>query len=231
MRPTVAALSRWFDVRAISLRDDASSIDDYVRQLSDALDERGIERAVVCGVSFGGLVALRFAATHPARVRALVLASTPGPGFGLKPRHRLYARLPWIFGPLFLAESPWRLRREVAVALPDRRARWSFRWSVLATLPRAPLSLSAMARRALLMGSGDVNADVARVTAPTLIVTGEQALDYVVPADGSAAYATLIAGARAVVLEDTGHLGTITRPDAFADLVNEFVRTSRHAAA
>ena len=62
-----------------------------------------------------------------------------------------------------------------------------------------------------------------RVTAPTLIVTGEPALDRVVPVEGTAAYVELIRGATHVVLERTGHLGTITRPQAFADAVNEFV--------
>jgi hypothetical protein len=35
----------------------------------------------------------------------------------------------------------------------------------------------------------------------------------------------LIRGARSFVLEGTGHLGTITRPAAFAAAVNEFVRS------
>jgi len=223
MQPTVDALSRDFRPLPFSLRDDARSLDDYARQVSDTLDAAGVERAVIVGVSFGGLVALRFAAQHPSRTTALVLASTPGPGFTLRPRHRIYARLPWIFGPLFLLESPWRLRREVAAAIPDGRGRRALRRSTIATACRARLSLSAMARRALLMTSFDVTPDCSRVTAPTLVVTGERDLDFVVPAEGSIAYRHLIAGARASVLERTGHIGTVTRPDAFASLVRDFV--------
>ncbi|HZT75115.1 MAG TPA: alpha/beta hydrolase [Vicinamibacterales bacterium] len=223
MRSTVDALSPHFDVRAISLDATARSLDDYVAQVSDALDRASIDRAVVCGVSFGGLVALRFAATQPSRTQALVLASTPGPDFALKPRHRFYARLPWIFGPLFLAETPWRLRREIAVALPDRAARRSFRLASIATFCRVGVSLPATATRARMFGRTDAAADAARVTAPTLVVTGERDLDYIVPADGSIAYAQLIPGARAVVLERTGHIGSVTRPQAFAALVHDFV--------
>ena len=40
---------------------------------------RGIDRAVVCGVSFGGLAAVRFAAMHPERTSSLVVVSTPAP--------------------------------------------------------------------------------------------------------------------------------------------------------
>jgi 3-oxoadipate enol-lactonase len=231
MRPTVDALTRDFEVLPFSLRRDAASFDDYVDQVTGALDGAGVDRAVICGVSFGGLVALRFAARHPTRTRALVLASTPGPGFTLRPRHRVYAQLPWIFGPLFLIESPWRLRREIAAALPDRRERRAFRRASLATFLSIGLSFSETAKRARLLTSADVTPDCAHVAAPTLLVTGERELDYVVPADGSAAYAQFIPGARAVVLERTGHIGSMTRPEAFAHVVTDFVQGARHAAA
>ena len=69
----------------------------------------------------------------------------------------------------------------------------------------------------------DATADCANVSAPTLIVTGEPSRDYVVPSDGTIEYARLIAGARAVTLTGTGHLGSITQPDAFATLVRDFL--------
>jgi pimeloyl-ACP methyl ester carboxylesterase len=72
----------------------------------------------------------------------------------------------------------------------------------------------------------DVGPDCERITAPTLIVTGERGLDHVVPVDGSTAYVTRIRNAHAVVLERTGHLGTITRPEAFTDVVREFMAGS-----
>jgi pimeloyl-ACP methyl ester carboxylesterase len=62
-------------------------------------------------------------------------------------------------------------------------------------------------------------------------VTGERALDRSVPVDGSLQYLSLIPGARHVVIERTGHLGTITRPEIFAAQVREFLDRERHAAA
>ena len=203
----------------------------YVQQVREALDQTGLDQAVICGVSFGGLIALRFAALHPERTRGLILASTPGPGWHLRPRHDLYARLPYVFGPLFLAETPLRLRREMAAAFPRPGNRWRFAASQLKTLACVPLSLGRMAYRARLIATLDTGADCARITAPTLIVTGEHSLDHVVPVEGSAGYLSLIAGARAAVLERTGHLGSITRPDAFASLVREFAdRRAREVA-
>jgi pimeloyl-ACP methyl ester carboxylesterase len=239
-RPTIDALASDFRVITFALCDEPSArypfdraraIDSYTAQVEAALDRAGVTRAVVCGVSFGGVIALRFAAARPDRVSALVLASTPGPGFHLRPRHELYTRLPWAFGPVFLAESPWRLRREIRAALPDRRARRSFRLSIARTFFTAPLSMSRMAARARLIETFDVDRDCARVTAPTLVLTGEPALDHVVPVSGSSELARRITGARAAVLERSGHMGSITRPHAFAALVRDFVAGHRHAAA
>jgi pimeloyl-ACP methyl ester carboxylesterase len=156
-------------------------------------------------------------------VSALVLVSTPGPQWRLRPRHRFYAALPWLFGPLFLIESPFRLRKEVTASLPQRGARWQFSRSQLSTLARAPLSPTRMAARAALIASTDVTADCARVAAPTLIITGDRALDHVVSVDRTLAYLELIPGARHLTLERTGHLGSITRPHEFASLVSGFV--------
>jgi pimeloyl-ACP methyl ester carboxylesterase len=221
MRRTVDALSADFRVLTFSLR--GNTMEDYASQVSRALDEHHIERAVICGVSFGGLVALRFAAASPERTMALVMVSTPAPGWHLRRRHQLYARLPWIFGPLFLAETPWRLRPEMAAALPDWRARWAFNRAALRTFITAPVPLSAMAARARLIERLDMRADCACVSAPTLVVTGEAHLDHVVPAERSSEYVQLIRGARGAVLEKTGHTGTMTRPEAFATLVRDFV--------
>ena len=113
------------------------------------LDAHRIDRAIICGISFGGLVAIRFAARIPNERAALILASTPGPGWHLRPRHDVYARWPRLFGPLFLSESPFRLRAELVTALPDRADRRRFvRWQIAdASSPRR-VSLLQMAERA-----------------------------------------------------------------------------------
>jgi pimeloyl-ACP methyl ester carboxylesterase len=58
---------------------------------------------------------------------------------------------------------------------------------------------------------------------PTLVLTGESSLDHVVPVDATSAYAALIAGARRVTLERTGHLGFLTRPEAFTGAIAAFL--------
>ncbi|HEY7291298.1 MAG TPA: alpha/beta hydrolase [Vicinamibacterales bacterium] len=242
-KATVDALSEAFRVITFSLGDEPSAefpydaargFDSYADQLGAVMERAGVDRAIICGVSFGGLIALRFAARNPERTAALVLASTPGPGWHLRPRHDVYASWPRIFGPLFLMEVPLRARRELLAALPARRERLLFRRQLFRTLASAPVSLTRMAARARQIATYDQAADCARITAPTLVVTGEAALDHVVAVDGSSRYAELIPGASRIVLQHSGHLGTVTQAHTFATVVRNFVdgqATLRSASA
>ena len=232
VRAAVDALSEHYRVLTFSLGDEPSAqwrmnpdrgIDGLADHVGAVLDERGVTRAAICGISFGALVALRFTARTPDRVPALVMVSAPGPGWHLKPRHDLYARWPWLFGPLFLAESPWRLRKEIAAAYPETRGRIRFIREYVRTVAAAPLSVSRMAGRARLIASHDRVADCRAIGCPTLIVHGDPALDHVVDAGGTRDYATLIRGAEVVTLEQTGHLGSITRPREFSAVVRHLL--------
>ncbi|MDE0834691.1 MAG: alpha/beta hydrolase, partial [Acidimicrobiales bacterium] len=60
----------------------APGIDGFADAVARLLDDTGIDRAVVLGVSWGGVIATRFALRHPNRLRALVLSDTSrGSGF------------------------------------------------------------------------------------------------------------------------------------------------------
>ena len=74
MRPAVDALARHHRVITFSLCDErtspfpcdpAQAFENYVSQVELALDRAGVDRAVIAGVSYGGLIATEFAARHP----------------------------------------------------------------------------------------------------------------------------------------------------------------------
>jgi pimeloyl-ACP methyl ester carboxylesterase len=75
--------------------------------------------------------------------------------------------------------------------------------------------------------SRDLVADCRRIAAPTLLITGEPALDRVVPVSSSVEYLDLIPGTRHVVLRRTGHIGLVSKPKEFADAVAAFLATAR----
>jgi pimeloyl-ACP methyl ester carboxylesterase len=177
-------------------------------------------------VSFGGLVAARYAAHHPERVGALVLVSSPSPRWGIDDRSLSYLRRPLLSAPAFAIRGVSRLLPEVIAARPDWWSRFRCLVGHVGRVTRFPPSPRHMAAWVHAWQALDIAADCRRIAAPTLVITGEADLDQVVPQASTLDYLALIPGARSVKLANTGHIGLVTRPEAFAALVGEF---SKHA--
>jgi 3-oxoadipate enol-lactonase len=228
MRPAVDALARHFRVITFSLLGERSSgpsartFDAYLDQVDDALNRSSVERPVVCGVSYGGLIAVRYAAVRPERVDRLVLASTPSPGWQPDARIRRYANAPRSSALAFVAGAPGRLSREIAAAIPGRARRVATTVGYVRSIVLHPGSARRMVARVKCLAGQDFVADAKRVSAPTMIITGEPTLDRVVPVEGTMEYLGLIEGAVGVTLEHTGHIGLVTKPAAFAELIHRW---------
>jgi len=201
----------------------APRIDDYVAQLRQVMDAAGVKSAALCGISFGGAVAARFAAEFPERVTKLVLVSAPGPGWKANPVQAGYVAAPWRSLPAFAAGALTRTAPEIVSAFDTWRARLWFvvRYGLVAL--RYPSMPHQLARRVQLLERLNLADDCARITAPTLVVTGEPALDRVIPVESTRRYAELIGNAQYVMVEKTGHQGVLTQPRRFASLVSGFV--------
>lgn len=230
-RPAIRELARHHRVVSYSLCGERNAVpplvprtfDDLVRQALNALNRVTDAPAVVCGVSYGGLIALRLAARHPERVRALVLASPLNADFVPDDRIRRWVAHPRLMVPAFLASSPGRI-------VPELRAAHGRAWvpramGLLGRVVGAPHSPDRMAARVTMTEGEDFVADCRAVTQPTLLVTGESGLDRIVPAEASQRMLAWLPHARHVTLERTGHWGFVTRRDAFAREVNHFVET------
>ncbi len=234
MRPGVRALGRRFRVATYSLAGDredllplsAATFDDLVRQALNALNRAGFARAAVCGVSYGALVATRLAARHPDRVSSLVLASPLPPDFRPDARVERLLAHPRLMAPAFLAAAPARTLPEIRCARPDD---WpTCAAGMLGQVLRSPQSPSRMAARIRLLQGEDFSADARRITCPTLVLTGDDRMDVVVPPTSSLRYLSLVPGAVADRLPGTGHFGMVTQPAAFAQAVATFVQ-NQHA--
>lgn len=234
MGPSVDALARECRVITASLPgepgvgtsfDADADFDVFVRHLDDVLDASGVSNAILCGVSFGGLIALRYAAMRSDRVRGLILVSTPGPRWRLNPRQARYVRWPALSSPLFAFGAVRRGWRELRAMYPNPRARLSACIGAAWRVVRAPAAPRRMGRRAQLADRQNFEADCQSVKVPTLVVTGERELDLVVPCDETMGYLELISGSSFELFERTGHLGTVLAPDRFAAIVSRFCRT------
>ena len=238
IRPTVDALARHHRVITFSLCDERTSpfpcdpakgFDNYLEQVDLALDRAGLDRAIIAGVSYGGLIASEFAARRPHRVTGLVLASALHKTWRPDRRQLRFVRSPRLMLPMFMATAPGRMNPEVAAAFPHLGERLRFKTWQGACVALALASPLKMARR-VTWATEHRYADPHSVTAPALVVTGEPGLDRIVPVDVTRRYLDDLDTAEHVVLPHTGHLGVVTRPREFADVLGRFVNGVRLSA-
>jgi class 3 adenylate cyclase len=188
---------------------------DDVRAVMDAV---GSARAAVMGVSEGGPMSLLFAATHPARVAALVL-------YGSLPRFTWAPDFPW-GTPLeeYQRQVEHETRawgtvegvREYWPGATDEEAERRAREERLSATPNAYRRIEEMNM------SIDVRDVLRAIAVPTLVLhrTGDH-----LPIDGARWTAGQIPGAQFVELEGDAHM--ILRGDwrKVADTVEEFLTT------
>lgn len=226
MQPAIDALRRSHQVATFSLNDEDGTGDPFEQWMAtiDRLVERsGSDRVVLIGVSFGGLVAARYAARSPGHVGALVLVSAPSPGYQLSEFDQGMVRSPLTKLPVFAIRGVRRLAPEVFAAKDTWSARLKFVASYGFRVLTKPAAPTKMARWVRAWQSADIASECGRITAPTHLITGEPRLDRVVPVQSTLHYLTLIPGSTFSRLSRTGHIGLVSRPQEFSTLVNEFL--------
>lgn len=173
------------------------------------MDEAGIGRALVCGLSLGGYVAFELWRRARDRVGGLVLANTRAVGDSDEAaagRRALAERLRSEGN--VLADDPPPLLAEDA---PDEVAGQVRGWIADQPAEAIAAALLGMAARP------DSTPDLATIDVPTLVVTSTR--DRLIAPEVSAEMARGIPGARLETLEGAGHLTNVEAPDAFDALL------------
>ncbi|MGL4967722.1 MAG: alpha/beta fold hydrolase [Inquilinus sp.] len=181
---------------------------DSVAGLAEAALAAAPQRFALAGLSMGGYVALDIMRRAPERVAGLALIDTSArPDTEEQSRRRrgliALARtgkfkgvtprlLPLLLHPARL-EDPVLTGRVMAMAA--RIGRDAF-----------------LRQQTAILGRPDSRPDLPRIGCPTVVVCGRQ--DELTPLPVSQEMAGLIPGAELVVVEDSGHLSTMERPEA-----------------
>lgn len=178
--------------------------------LAVVLDDAGWDRALVCGCSMGGTIALAFAAAHPARCTALVAIDTTA----------------W-YGPD--APQAWEDRAAKAEAggmaalLPFQHARWlspGFR----AAHPEVEAAADAVflandvasyGAACRMLGTTDLRDAITAIAVPTLVMVGTD--DGATPPAMAEEIARRIPGASLHPLAGARHLTPLERPAEIAE--------------
>lgn len=230
--PVAAALEARYRVVRCDLRGQLLSpgqpppgLDGHAADVVALLDHLGLERVHLAGTSFGGLVGLTLAASHPERIISLAVfnatdrvpAGSDEAAFADALRQACQAAAaggdgglvldllaPRTFSPAWLAaqgEALLRRRQQIA-SLP---AAW-FR------------SLAALLGA---LGGLDLRPHLGRIHCPVLVVAAE--LDRTFPVEQSRALAAGLAGATLEIVPGVGHALVVEAPDRVASVLQSFL--------
>lgn len=194
------------------------SMDQYADDIACLMDHLELPQAVLAGVSMGGYVALAFWRRHPDRVRALILSDTRAGAdddAGRAKRRELIALANEV-GPRAVAAR--MLDGMVGRSTRERSPEVVVELQRL--MDRAPVEGVVGALEAM-MQRPDSTPDLATITVPTLIITGDE--DVTIPPRESRALHEAIAGSQLEILTGTGHVPNVERPAAFNHVVGEFI--------
>lgn len=190
------------------------------------LDELGVGRAHVLGVSMGGMIAQELALGHPDRVRTLQLHCTLGRNdrylralldtwravrTSLSVEAALRAIGLWLFAPATYNERP-----EFVEALLQNALANPF-----------PQSLTGFLRQGEAVGGHDALDRLGEIRCPTLVSAAEA--DILVPPRFACELAERIPGAELQIVPDAGHAYFWEAPEAFNAMCLDFL--ARHSAA
>jgi 3-oxoadipate enol-lactonase len=190
---------------------EGTSRDDYAAAIMSAMQALGIERAHVCGLSLGGVIAIAMHHADESRCASLVLADT----FAVHPDgHGIYERSTAASANMrAMAEA----RVDVLLAQPADPA---VRTEVIDTM--AAIDPAAFRVGAEAVWLADQRERAHQIRVPTLIVCGAE--DHITPPALSHELERLIPGSRYEQIERAGHLTNLERPDEFNTLVGAFIR-------
>ena len=184
--------------------------DDFAAAILAAMSALGIQRAHVCGLSLGGVIAIAMHHAAPQRCASLILADS----FAVHPDGpAIYDR------SVAASEQMSELAAARTPVLLAPGASEDLHSQVRETMARIDPQAFRIGAKAVWLA--DQRDRVAEIAVPTLVLVGGE--DTVTPPDLSRELADAIPGAQLHILAGAGHLANIERPADFNRLVEEFV--------
>jgi pimeloyl-ACP methyl ester carboxylesterase len=191
------------------------------------LDSAGVDQAHVVGLSFGGVIAQEIAIRYPRRVRSLVLGSSSAGGKLYVPPSRAIRQFVRRLSDLPAEEGLW-------AGVPYLYAEASYRRHApligqdIAERLRGPLDPRLYRHQHAIARAHDTGEQLGQITAPTLVIHGEQ--DRLLPVDNGRLLASRIAGAQLTALPGGAHAFPTDVPDVSLEIVKFLRAHSRRPA-
>jgi 3-oxoadipate enol-lactonase len=185
--------------------------DDYAATILSAMRELGVERAHVCGLSLGGVVAIAMHHAEPEACASLILADT----FAVHPEGRA------IFDRSLAGSRDLPAMAEARVdVLLAQPADPQVRREVVETMSRIDPAAYRIGAEAVWLADQPDRA--AAIDVPTLVICGDE--DRPTPPDLSRELHAMIAGSQLAMIPNAGHLTNLEQPNAFNGVVGDFIK-------
>ena len=186
--------------------------EDFARATLAALDALGVERAHICGLSLGGVIAIAIHSLAPHRCASLILADS----FAVHPDGQT------IYDRSVAASEALGMRglAEARVdALLGSQVTPEMRAEVIDTMSRIHPAAYVLGARAVWLA--DQVARASAIQVPTLVMVGEE--DRVTPPELSRQLAALVPGSALQVVARAGHIANLEQPHRFNRAVASFL--------
>ena len=207
-----------YDKRGHGLSDAGTApykLDDHVNDLAGLLDHLGINNAVICGLSVGGMIAQGLLFTRPDLVRAMILCDTAAK---IGEADMWNARIADVREGGMAALLDTTMERWFT---PDFHANRSddltgYSNMFLRTPTTGYLGTAAAIRDA------DLRLAAIEVKVPTICIVGEQ--DKSTPPEVVQSTAKLIPDARYEVIKNCAHIPCVEQPEILVEIINAFLK-------
>lgn len=205
-----------------------SPVNDYSEKndlatLTRFVNKLGLSSFSVIGHSMGGKMAWGLAAAEPDRVKALVLMAPDGfpdaKDIGSKPYE-----MPGIMGLMKFSLPKFLVRKSIEPAFFNPNALTDHLVNRYYDMLRAPGVRAAILERGNQTIYTDPVPRLKRITAPTLLIWGEQ--DRLIPSSNAKSYAGVLPVSRTVLLPNLGHLIQEEQPEVGLWQVIEFLTST-----
>jgi 3-oxoadipate enol-lactonase len=199
----------------MSLEEMAEDFWDLVRQL-------GIERAIWCGLSIGGMTSLRVAIEHPEAVSGLLLLNTNGGSGAIKKVPSLdglnaVLTLRFLWHTSFLKKqvmSAGLLGKKTLQTKPELLSLWIERMKGISTS-------SVVNGIEAVLGARSILNALSGIRVPTIVAGGQE--DVALPIAACREIQQRISGAKLVEIENCGHSSAIEQPQIVSQLLAELM--------
>ena len=198
------------------------SLEDHALALFDAFGELGISKALVVGLSWGGMTGMRFALAHPELVAGLALLDTSAeaPTLIERIRYRLFLSLHRRVGmPMGMYKKQIAPLMFSARTLASRQDLVESTYRHFMGFDRDGFTRAGLA---VVVKRGSVLPRLGEIRVPTLVIVGSEDLA-TVPAL-SEHMAAAIPGAQLIRLEGLGHMTALEGPAQVNEVLLPFVQ-------